>query len=550
MNSSLQENRKKKIHFYLYLLFAIVSIVGCMVNSAKAGNKTFNIGKLPIQAQSLNGILMSLGFAFLILLILNDHKKGFIIGLVIDGIQFMGSIGAAVKLRIGTTIPGSVNCIIIAFSLIIINNQIMKIERAEVTDRVTNLGNRYGFEDYITKNVALWQKGYVAYVHIDGFMAINANLGRRYGDIVLKEVAKRITDVVGKEALVFKIEGAEYALVISPDCDCELLATKIIAAIEEKIILSRHGNSVPVYISAHIGYADYMNGDVGASELMRNADSALNHALKSKKTKIIKFNKQIFDDVMRQMEVENLIKDALANNYFYLVYQPQYNISDHKLRGFETLVRMKLPDGTVVSPAEFISVAEQSEMIMAIDDFVVNKALMEFAEICRNAKNEFTVSVNVSAKEISSKGYAEKIIALVEKYNFPPQCLEIEITEYSLSENMKFTEKNILALRKHNIKIALDDFGTGYTSLSQLLTLPVDLLKIDKSLVDNINESEVNRDFIKAVIYMGHLMNCKVISEGVEETERLDILGNLECDYVQGFVWGKPMEYNDAVSLL
>lgn len=160
-----------------------------------------------------------------------------------------------------------------------------------------------------------------------------------------------------------------------------------------------------------------------------------------------------------------------------------------------------------------------------------------------------TISVNVSAKNISSEGFAEKVIDLIEKANFQPECLEIEITEYSFVESLEVTIENINKLRAHGVQIALDDFGTGYTSIAQVMNLPVNLLKIDKSLIDEIESSQKKRNLVNSIISMGHIMNCEVISEGVENKQQLDILRTYDCDFIQGYVWSKPIEYNAALEL-
>ena len=232
--------------------------------------------------------------------------------------------------------------------------------------------------------------------------------------------------------------------------------------------------------------------------------------------------------------MEGFVKEAIDNNYFYLVYQPQFYIKNKRLRGFESLIRMKLPDGTFVSPGEFIAVAEKSDLILKIDSFVLRRAMEEFKTVLLEYGECYTLSVNISAKELAIPGFANRLLEIIEKVGFPKGCLEIEITEYSLAIDSENTVENIKKISENDIKIAIDDFGTGYTSLSQLLKLPVSLLKIDKSLVDNICVDGANRDFISAVIYMGHLMECEVISEGVEQNNQLSVLKDLGCDFVQG----------------
>lgn len=172
--------------------------------------------------------------------------------------------------------------------------------------------------------------------------------------------------------------------------------------------------------------------------------------------------------------------------------------------------------------------------------------MTEFTDIIKNKQTDLIISINVSAKNIASIGFPEKVRELLDKTQFPPKNLEIEITEYCLVSSVETTVENINTLRKMGLHIALDDFGTGYTSLSYLAKMPISLVKIDKSMIDDITISEKSRDFITAVISMGHIMGCKVISEGVEYTDQLEILKEKECDFIQGFVWSKPVSYTEA----
>ena len=273
------------------------------------------------------------------------------------------------------------------------------------------------------------------------------------------------------------------------------------------------------------------------------------YASKEKKGLIKFYDEEINQKITRTLQVESMIKNALEKDLFYLVYQPQYSAGSKTLRGFETLIRLKDEEGNTISPSEFISIAEKSELILAIDEYVLEKAMHEFAGVV-NSDNMITLSINVSAKSIALENFADMVLRIVKKNAFIPQNLEIEITEYSITEYGGQAVANINKLRKNGIKFALDDFGTGYTSLSQLLNVPVDILKIDKTLIDDIENNKKNRDFIQAVINMGHLMKCEVISEGVEGDSQLRLLKNQDCDYIQGYVWSRPVDYQKAVEII
>ena len=256
------------------------------------------------------------------------------------------------------------------------------------------------------------------------------------------------------------------------------------------------------------------------------------------------------NDEIKQREAEYLIKEALDKNYFYQVYQPQYTTSEKKLRGFETLIRCAMPDGSIISPGFLIPAAEKSNLIISIDDYVLRKAMTDFKPMLEKTNEKLILSINVSAKNISSADFANRILNLVEEIKFPPENLELEITEYSFAESVELTIENINQLRAYGIEIALDDFGTGYTSIKQMMTLPINLLKIDKCLIDDVEENQSIRDIVDSIIYMGHVMNCEVICEGVEKENQLNFLKEHKCDFIQGFIWGKPISLNEVEQLI
>ncbi|MBR4540664.1 MAG: EAL domain-containing protein, partial [Lachnospiraceae bacterium] len=349
---------------------------------------------------------------------------------------------------------------------------------------------------------------------------------------------------------VSRIGGAEFAAVVFGSIDPESFATKVIEKMGTSITNVDDDFDIRLTLSIYSGISTYPDDSTNSDDLLKYADIAVfNARLGHSKNRICFFNNEMKERFFRQIELERIIKESLLKDYFYLVYQPQYEIKEKKLRGFETLIRLRLPDGTMISPGEFIPVVEKTELINRIDSYVLRRALKEAKKMVELRNKEISISINVSAKNISSNGFVDEVTNALKSSGFPPECLEIEITEYSFAEDREITIENVTRLRKLGIQIALDDFGTGYTSLSQVMHLPISLLKIDKSLIDDIENNQVNREFVDAIIYMGHLMNCEVISEGVESDEQLGLLMDHECDFIQGFVWGKPLEYDTAVKL-
>lgn len=510
----------------------------------------FGFGEMKLPATSFLGIIQAVMGLLCIIMVSIDYKMGRIMALVfmLGSVFFM--FMNIIKTGDMSSLPGIYNSIITIVSVMIISNGLSKADKRAVTDYLTGLRNRRGLVTLIDKSIKDKKSFSVVYFELENFRTINDNLGHKYGDVALKTVASKLSEFENEDNVyVSRIGGAEFAAVVFGSIDPKNFAEKVIEKIGTNIT-NTNDMDIRLSLSVYSGICSYPGDANNADDILKYADIAVYNARMARsKNRICFFDKEMKEKLFRQIELERIVRDSLTHDYFYLVYQPQYDINSKKLRGFETLLRLKTPDGTSVSPGEFIPVVEKSELIMKVDSYVIRRALKEAKSMVDAAGSSIVISINVSAKNISSHGFVSEIRGGLEESGFPPQCLEIEITEYSFAEDDITTTENLTELRSLGVQIALDDFGTGYTSLSQVMRLPVNLLKIDKSLIDDIEHNQVNRDFVDAIIYMGHLMNCDVISEGVESDKQLGLLKDHECDYVQGFVWGKPMEYEKALEL-
>ena len=510
----------------------------------------FGFGEMKLPATSFLGIIQAVMGLLCIIMVSIDYKMGRIMALVfmLGSVFFM--FVNIIKTGDMSSLPGIYNSIITIVSVMIISNGLSKADKRAVTDYLTGLRNRRGLVTLIDKSIKDKKSFSVVYFELENFRTINDNLGHKYGDVALKTVASKLSEFENEDNVyVSRIGGAEFAAVVFGSIDPKNFAEKVIEKIGTNIT-NTNDMDIRLSLSVYSGICSYPGDANNADDILKYADIAVYNARMARsKNRICFFDKEMKEKLFRQIELERIVRDSLTHDYFYLVYQPQYDINSKKLRGFETLLRLKTPDGISVSPGEFIPVVEKSELIMKVDSYVIRRALKEAKSMVDAAGSSIVISINVSAKNISSHGFVSEIRGGLEESGFPPQCLEIEITEYSFAEDDITTTENLTELRSLGVQIALDDFGTGYTSLSQVMRLPVNLLKIDKSLIDDIEHNQVNRDFVDAIIYMGHLMNCDVISEGVESDKQLGLLKDHECDYVQGFVWGKPMEYEKALEL-
>ena len=250
-------------------------------------------------------------------------------------------------------------------------------------------------------------------------------------------------------------------------------------------------------------------------------------------------------DNLHTAELEAKIRDAIENDTIYFNLQPQFDMN-HKLRGFEALARMKDTDGSFISPGEFIPIAEETGIIDKIDSSVFNKSARFIGNLIKETGADIMLSINVSVKHMMKADFLDELTSILEESGIRPGNLEIEITESIMIKSMEKASECIESIKKMGIQIAIDDFGTGYSSLSYLNSFPANLLKIDKSFIDKMNSSDSSKQYVAAIISLGHIMGIDVISEGVEQEDQLDTLKEIGCDYVQGFIWGRPLPQEDA----
>ena len=532
------KNVKKKRELLLTILLVILFVVLQFVLQLST---VLNI-------VTYKGVLTSLQYGTCLLMILVNRKSGTKVGVTLMTIS---SIALVFIILHGerSAIPGLCNSIFYIITIILISRYDVKKEEESKTDMITGVNNRKGIYIELQEKIYKNQEFNIIYLSLDNFKAINDSYGHAYGDELLRIIAKRIEAEIGEGCSLARVGGVDFVIAVDNKIDITETANKLIKVISEKAVLEVDEDRVDCYMVCYAGISNYPKDANDYESLIKYADIAMTCAMADKSMKAYVFDKEMADYMNRQVQVGNLIKEGLQKDYFYLVYQPQYEVYQKELRGFETLIRMKTESGDIVSPGEFIPVAEKSDLILQIDDYVLTRAMTEFKDVV--AKNpELTVSVNVSAKNFADENFVEKVKRIVNNVGFPFENLEIEITEYCMVNSMKTSVANINALRDLGVKIALDDFGTGYTSLSYVSTLPIDLLKIDKSLIDDIDINRKRRDFVRAVINMGQLMECEVLSEGVENNDQISCLRADGCDYVQGFVWSRPLPYEDALKLV
>jgi diguanylate cyclase (GGDEF)-like protein len=545
---------RKNMMLAIWTLIAIVSMYS-ISNIPKLG-PVLNFGSFVLPVVSAQGIIAAILSLCCILLVFFDYKLGSRIAFILMGFSTVTACIPIFMIHNLAPLPGVITMLVSLITVIIISSFYKKSTISSLTDYITGLPNRRYYVKYVNEKLEAKDSFYVAYIEIEDFKTINDVYGIKASDYILKETAPKLKGIISKNEMLFKITGGLFAMVLEEDSFPEEKLRLTIRS-EVMMIPSNYGEDPSVKKSCTVSLAAgvvHINKEYkkerNAASILRDAEIALAKARKSPMQKIVLYDESLLTPDIEQQKAEYLIKDAMEHDWFFLVYQPQYITEGKKLRGFETLIRCRKPDGSIVSPATFIPAAEKTNLITEIDDYVLRRAMTEMKPVLEASGKNFIVSINVSAKNIATENFAQKINQLIEEIQFPAENLEIEITEYSFAESRDTTIDNILTLRTLGVQIALDDFGTGYTSIAQLMKLPVNLLKIDKSLIDELESDPVMSDMVDSIIYMGHIMDCEVISEGVENENQLEILKEHKCDFIQGFVWGKPLPYEEAKALL
>jgi len=541
----------------LLLLYAIATYF--VQKSTRSDGVMLILGQA-IPQRSLTGAFSSVANLCLILLVVFYKKPGFIVAIVVLLGQFPSLLIAVFIRRIYTSIPGFFQNLLIILACVLIYNNDLKAGKYQtrlrtqaVTDQLTGLPNRFAaseLTDELTKDGTPFA---AALINLDHFKNINNMMGEKTGNAVLIEVASRLKAIAdqgisGTTDFVACQGADEYLLIIRDYADEDEVQNTLAGyeeAIREKITI----DGCDYFLTASIGWAAFPADAENSDALLACLRTALAEAKRpNSRVQVCRFTPALMN-ADHAIETERRIRTALDENRLFFVLQPQYDIS-HRLSGFEVLARIREPDGSILGPNVFIPVAEEAGLIDRIDRTVFRDAARFFGKIIQKTHTDITLSVNVSVRHLMKNDFLDEVREILKTSGVPANQLEIEITESIMIDSVENALQCISEIKKMGIKIAIDDFGTGYSSLSYLNTFPADLLKVDKAFIDQMNNSDSSRQYVATIISIGHVMNFAVMSEGVEETEQLETLRSIGCDYIQGFLWGRPMMPEDAEELV
>lgn len=556
---SLDRETPKSAFILLLLLYGIATFL--TISSSRTKAEISVLGET-IPFNSLTGVFSMLGNTCIIILVMLFRKVGYFTSMILLFIQLPSFwINTFVRHNI-QNIPGLFTgfMIMIVITIIFISNRKIlayqkSIRDQAVTDSLTGLPNRFACTELMQDLLRRNSDFVVVSADLNDFKSINDTMGHSAGDAVLIEVARRWRELANNTTtetteFVARNSADEFILIIS-DYDSLDDVEKTIEAYKAELEKKMTIDDCDYYMTACYGYAVCPDDSTVIDNIFTFADAAM-HEVKDKESghgiSILRYTPEILN-AEKTIAIERKIRNALEQDKIFYHLQPQYDV-DHKLRGFEALARMRDDDGSYISPVDFIPVAEKTGLVDRIDMKVYEMAVDFIAKVIAETGRHITISVNVSVRHLMKNNFIEEIRRVLEERNVSADHIEIEITESIMIDSAEKALERIEQLKAMGMKVAIDDFGTGYSSLSYLNSFPSDLLKIDKSFIDKMNLSDSSRQYVAMIISIGHTLDLKVISEGVESADQVDVLKDIGCDYIQGYVWGKPMPPEEAGKLV
>ncbi len=391
---------------------------------------------------------------------------------------------------------------------------------------------------------------FVVFIDIDNFKRINDTVGHYTGDLLLQAVAKRLSSHINPNDILGRLGGDEFALIIQRQMK-KIEIVEYVENLRNALLETFNIDNSAFSISASFGIAGYPNDGTDSTELLKSADTAMYKAKDSGRNSIQFFSTEMTSEILQSVEFENRLLASVKNNELFLVFQPQYTSDTKSLRGFEALVRWSSPELGLLSPAKFIPMAEETGYIVTMGRWILETALEKFKIIQDTYNTNLIISINISAVQIMEPSFVQMVKDVIKETGLDSKYIEFEITESVFIDSIDYVTNVLKELKEIGISIALDDFGIGYSSLSYLQKLPIDILKIDKSFVNSIKGTDKDdHQIIGAMISLVHHLNIIVIAEGVEEQSQLEYLKKHNCDYIQGYLLGKPVSGDNLTSLL
>ncbi len=419
-------------------------------------------------------------------------------------------------------------------------------------DALTGLANRQLFGDRLAH--ALRRRGgaprplVVMFLDLDDFKQVNDSLGHGVGDQLLVTVAERISETIRQGDTAARLGGDEFAVLLE-DADIET-AREVADRLLESFAVPVSVNGQLHSVRASIGMTEATPGEAAPDETLRNADVAMYWAKDRGKSTVAVYEAGLHAEALGRLALNSELQRGIRDGQLVLHYQPTVDLDTQRITGFEALVRWNHPTRGLLTPAEFIRVAEQTGLIVPLGSWVLREACRAGADM-QSERHQPSMSVNIASAQLAKPDFVEEVLEVLHSSGMAPERLVLEITESMLLDDMEHSIRSLARLRERGIRVAIDDFGTGYSSLSYLAQLPVDVLKVDKSFVDQVCSNNGNdTSLVEAIIAMSRSMRLVTVAEGVEQPEQAAWLQLAQCTMGQGFLWSRPVELSAARELL
>jgi diguanylate cyclase (GGDEF)-like protein len=426
---------------------------------------------------------------------------------------------------------------------------VAQLERQSNEDVLTGLPNRQWVQAHLPKAIehAAAENTMLAvlFIDLDGFKSVNDTLGHEAGDEVLRMASKRLKEAIRPHDYVVRLGGDEFVVVldaINHKTDAAHVAERIQHAFQDGFRIAQSVLS----IGASVGISLFPDDGTDSETLLRHADIAM-YSIKTSGKRNYRFYDDKFHEALRiRCEKEAELRYAIQNDQFVMYYQPRIDMTSGAITSMEALVRWAHPTKGLISPVEFIPMAEETGLILPLGESVVEKVCSQLACWSSRGKDLLPVSINVSARQFNQVDIAMLLSSAMARHKIAPELIEIEVTESSMMGDAENIRETITSLQKIGIKMLVDDFGTGYSSLSQLQRMEFDVLKVDRAFTSQLDKTEQGKIFFKAIVTMAHALGMRVVAEGVENTEQVKVLRSLKCDEMQGFYFSEPLPPGEA----
>ncbi len=423
-----------------------------------------------------------------------------------------------------------------------------ELSRLANSDTLTGLPNRAVFSAELSRLVDREERHALLVFDLDNFKKINDSLGHHLGDNLLIKLAERLTKLTKPKERLYRLGGDEFAILLESTNDIHLitsLAKELLKQINQPFFIHQH----ELAVTSSIGIVLYPEDGKDPEALLRNADTAMYHAKNDGANRYLFFNDSMNKLAVKRLQLENLIRHGLKENYFTVYYQPKMDILSGQLVGMEALVRFITPKRGIISPASFIPVSEETGQIVEIGEVVLRKACLDVKRWIDQGLFHGRVAVNLSVKQFMLPYLCEQIDDVLQQTELPSYHLELEITEGTVMQSPKMAIDTMKKLRARGIHLAMDDFGTGYSSLAYLKQFPLNTLKIDKAFIDDMNTAR-GRNMVDTIVTIAHNLSLTVVAEGVEYADQLQQLKQLRCEIIQGYYYSKPLSAADFTQFL